>query len=183
LFIKIIHRFKLANPGVKIFLPLAESIDKSKVEKILRQTETGRWGQDIVIVQGEQEKLRMLSSCCVALTKPGTITLELALLGVPSVVAYKAPWLTYFIARMLVKVDYMSLANLLLQEEVFPEFIQSDCKIKKILPALERFCSGCSDKKEAYQVLVQELGTLREVLKATPSSIQSLFSLPDHPEC
>jgi lipid-A-disaccharide synthase len=60
-----------------------------------------------------------------ALIASGSATLEAAILGVPSVVIYKVSTLSYLIARLVTKVRYISLPNLIAGEEVFPEFIQS----------------------------------------------------------
>lgn len=164
LFMKIIYRFKLVHPGIKVILPLAESIDEDIVKKMLRETGKMRWGDDIIIVKKEKEKLKALSTCCLALTKPGTVTLELGLLSIPSVVAYKASWLTYFLARAVVKIDYMSLTNLLLREPVFPECIQSDCTEKKIGKELHELYQATLTKNNLYQKNKEKLNTLKKML-------------------
>lgn len=164
IFIKVARRLKLAYPKTKIILPLAESIDKALVEKILRQATTSRLCQDVVIVQGESAKLRALSSCCLALTKPGTVTLELALLGIPAVVAYKAPWITYCIAKMLVKIKNMSLPSLLLNDVVYPELLQSDCREKKIWRVVRKMYQQFLHDKKGYAKRCEKIKRVREVL-------------------
>ena len=57
----------------------------------------------------------------------GTAALESALLGVPAVVVYKSSWVTSLAAKFLLKVPYVSLPNIILEEEVFPELLQRDC--------------------------------------------------------
>jgi len=124
LFATVIRKFKLSHPTVQIVVPLAESIKKQDIEKVLRTIGIGYPGKDFIVVQGEEEKIKELSTCCMALTKPGTVTLELGLLSVPAVIAYKTSWLTYWLARLLVKVDSMSLPSLLLGEKVYTECLQ-----------------------------------------------------------
>lgn len=164
LFLRVVKRLKMIHPEIKVVVPLAESVDKNKVEMALRRSNIGWVGQDILMVQGKEEKLRALSTCSLALTKPGTNTLELALLGVPAIVTYKASWITYWIARMLVNVPHMSLPNLLLKEEVFPEFIQGDCREKKIFSALRDFYEGSVSHDFLYAKRVERLGELRRML-------------------
>ena len=65
-------------------------------------------------------------SASAAITKSGTITLQLALAGVPMVVGYRVNALTYHIARRLVRVDHIALVNLVAERGVVPEFIQGD---------------------------------------------------------
>ncbi len=58
------------------------------------------------------------------LTTSGTMSMHCALAGIPGVVTYKTDPLTYWLGRMIVKVEYIGIANLLLKEEVYPEYIQ-----------------------------------------------------------
>lgn len=69
--------------------------------------------------------LEMLADADLALAKSGTVTLECALRGVPTVVLYKTTWPTYWLAKRLVRVPNVAMPNLLAGEEVFPEFIQA----------------------------------------------------------
>jgi lipid-A-disaccharide synthase len=66
-----------------------------------------------------------LAEADVAIASTGTVTTECAYFGVPTVALYKTSWSTYQIARRIVKVKYLAMPNLLANEEVFPEFIQS----------------------------------------------------------
>jgi len=65
-----------------------------------------------------------LCQATVALASTGTVTLECALFGVPTVALYKTSWSTYWVGRNLVTVKYLAMPNLLAGEAVFPEFIQ-----------------------------------------------------------
>ena len=58
------------------------------------------------------------------LTSSGTMSLHCALAGIPGAIAYRTNGLTYLMARWLVKIDYIGIANLLLKEPMYPEFIQ-----------------------------------------------------------
>jgi lipid-A-disaccharide synthase len=65
-----------------------------------------------------------LSNADVALASTGTVTLECAYFGVPTVAFYKTSWPTYQVARRVATVNYVAMPNLLANEEVFPEFLQ-----------------------------------------------------------
>ncbi|MBI5773338.1 MAG: lipid-A-disaccharide synthase [Verrucomicrobia bacterium] len=65
-----------------------------------------------------------LRSATVAVASTGTVTLECAFFGVPTVALYKTSWSTYLIGRQIVTVDFLAMPNLLAGEAVFPEFIQ-----------------------------------------------------------
>ena len=66
-----------------------------------------------------------LAEADLAITKSGTITMECAFFGVPTVVFYKTSWPSYFAARMVANVKHIAMPNLLAGEEVFPEFVQA----------------------------------------------------------
>jgi lipid-A-disaccharide synthase len=58
------------------------------------------------------------------LTSSGTMSMHCALAGIPGAIAYRANPLTYVLGRMLVKIEYLGIANLLLAEPMYPEYIQ-----------------------------------------------------------
>ncbi len=66
----------------------------------------------------------IVQSAAAVLTSSGTMSMHCALAGIPGAVAYRANWLTYLLGRMLVRVEHLGIANLLLGEPMYPEFIQ-----------------------------------------------------------
>jgi len=68
----------------------------------------------------------------VALCPSGTVSLENALMGIPMVVMYKLSWANYLLARLIVQVKYITLANILLDKELVPECIQHKATAKNI---------------------------------------------------
>jgi lipid-A-disaccharide synthase len=93
------------------------------------------------IVIGEQEKRAAFRIAHAALVKSGTATLELALAGVPMVAAYKAGAVEAWIIRRAIRSSSVILANLVIGENVVPEFIQQDCTPQKLAPALRDILS------------------------------------------
>jgi len=75
------------------------------------------------------------------LTSSGTMSMHCALAGIPGAVTYRADPLTYWLGRMLVKVEYLGIANLLLGEPMYPEFIQG-AATPAALAAELRACVG-----------------------------------------
>jgi lipid-A-disaccharide synthase len=113
---------------------------------------------DVRIVDAEEA----LSSSRAAITKSGTITLQLALAGVPMVVGYRVSPLTYAIARRLVSVDHIALVNLVAGERLVPEFIQGEVEAGRIaatvLPLLEEGPER-SRQLEGLRRVVDRLGS------------------------
>lgn len=95
-----------------------------------------------------------------AIVTSGTATLETALFGVPEVVVYKANELSYQIAKRIITLKYISLVNLIMDEEIVKELIQKECNAKNISVELQKIISG--DKRAnlliKYDLLKNELG-------------------------
>jgi lipid-A-disaccharide synthase len=94
------------------------------------------WPVQPRIAVGEQEKRVAFRIARAALAKSGTVTLELALAGVPMVTAYRAGAVEVWIARRVVSVHSVILANLVIGGNTVPEFLQEDCTPEKLAPAL-----------------------------------------------
>jgi lipid-A-disaccharide synthase len=94
------------------------------------------WPVPARIVTGTAEKHAAFRSARAALTKSGTSTLELALAGVPMAAAYKVPVIEELVGRLLITAPSAILANLILGENVVPEFLQRDCTPDNLAAAL-----------------------------------------------
>lgn len=94
------------------------------------------WTMQPQVVIGEQEKRAVFRIAHAALAKSGTVTLELALAGVPMVTAYRTGAVEAWILRRAIKVNSVILANLVIGENVVPEFLQEDCNPEKLAAAL-----------------------------------------------
>ena len=99
------------------------------------------WPVQPRVVIGEQEKRTAFRIAHAALAKSGTVTLELALAGVPMVTAYRTGVMEAWILRRAIKVNSVILANLVVGENVVPEFLQEDCTPEKLAAALRDLLS------------------------------------------
>lgn len=109
----------------------------------------------------ENETYKLLNSAEIAIVTSGTATLETALFRVPQVVCYKSSPLSYFIARMLVKVKFISLVNLILGRAVVSELIQKECKCDKIISEMNLILENSKMRDKIlrdYDELIQLLG-------------------------
>lgn len=77
-----------------------------------------------VILVEDEDKLHLFSSADLALSKSGTITTELAFYQLPTVVAHKINWLSYKLLKHIIKIQYVTIINLLAQKELIPELLQ-----------------------------------------------------------
>lgn len=118
----------------------------------------GMEGSDLKLVKNRTYDL--LSMAHAALVTSGTATLETALFKVPQVVCYKGSAISYYIARMLVKIKYISLVNLIMDKEVVTELIQDKLTVKNIVAELAPLLEGKKrqDMLGIYDELQTKLG-------------------------
>jgi lipid-A-disaccharide synthase len=95
------------------------------------------WPVQPRIVTGEAEKRAAFRIAHAALAKSGTVTLELALSGVPMVTAYRTGAMEAWVLRRAIKVNSVILANLVIGDNVIPELLQEDCTAEKLSWALQ----------------------------------------------
>lgn len=113
---------------------------------------------DVEIRDGDTYGL--LQEAHAALVTSGTATLETALFGVPEVVCYKGGFISYLIARKLIKVEYISLVNLIMKREVVKELIQNELNEENLFRELERITENTEIRAE----MRTDLQELRSVL-------------------
>ena len=120
------------------------------------------WTVQPRVVIGETEKRAAFRIAHAALAKSGTVTLELALSGVPMVAAYRTGSAEAWILLRAIKVSSVILANLVIGDSVVPEFLQQDCTPEKLAAAL-REVIGDSDLRrkqlEAFANIDQIMST------------------------
>ena len=95
----------------------------------------------------------IVTDCKLSFATSGTVTLELALLGLPSIVVYKTTWLNYFIAKYILKIGYISLPNLILNDEIFPELVQRDCEAKNIESHMEKILKNIRETENKIELM------------------------------
>jgi len=106
-----------------------------RLEALVRET-VADWPLKPRIVTSEAEKLAAFRGARAALAASGTVTLELALAGIPHVAAYRIGWLEAQIGRRVLQGTTVILANLVAGENVVPEFLQEYCTVPALVGAL-----------------------------------------------
>ncbi|MDE5447116.1 lipid-A-disaccharide synthase [Bradyrhizobium sp. CSA207] len=113
------------------------------------------WPVKPQIVVGESEKRAAFRIAHAALAKSGTVTLELALSGIPMVTAYRVGAIEAFILRRAVKVSSVILANLVIGQDVIPEFLQEDCTPEKLAPVLAEVLTDSPLRRQQVEAFAQ----------------------------
>jgi len=107
------------------------------------------------IVTGEADKRAAFRIARAALAKSGTVTLELALAGVPMVTAYRVGAAEAWILRRLIKVQSVILANLVLGKEVIPEFLQENCTAENLSQALAEMLADSTARQRQIEAFAE----------------------------
>jgi lipid-A-disaccharide synthase len=124
------------------------------------------------VVYGQTRSL--LKGAVAAMVTSGTATLEAALALCPSLIGYKGSYLSYWIARQLVRVNFIGLPNLILQEAVFPELIQGELTAERVQDTLRGLLSQREMILEKLRGLQARLGEGDAIEKAACHLSQAL---------
>jgi lipid-A-disaccharide synthase len=130
---------------------------------------TAEWPVPARVVVDPAEKQAAFRIARAALAKSGTVTLELAVAGVPMVAAYKVPMLEWLIARMLVRVPSFILANLTLGENVVPELLQGECTPERLAAALVPLIGETSERRRQTEAFAR-LDAIMEIGSRAPAA-------------
>ena len=152
---------KEKHPDLRIVIPAVESV-AGLVRDMTKDSPL-----PVLLVSDMAERFDAFAASNAAMAKSGTVTLELALAGVPMVVAYRiSPASAFLVRRMGVAVEHASLANLLLGRQVVPEFLQEDCTGAKIAEGVDELLSS-------EQVRAAQQSDFEEVIAALGSRTPS----------
>jgi lipid-A-disaccharide synthase len=146
----------------EVLLPAVSSV------RGLIEARFGQWPVRPHLVEGEEDKFRAFKLATAALAASGTVTLELALAGTPTVVAYKADPVIAAIAIRLIKAPSVVLPNLVLGENVYPEFIQEACTPANLADVLAPLLSD-TPQRAIQRTALARMAAALQVAGRTPS--------------
>jgi len=147
---------------IELILPTVQNLYDEVVQA------TSAWPVWPRVVVSEPDKLAAFRIARVALAKSGTTTLELALSGVPMVAAYKVSVVEAWIARRLIRVPSVILANLVLGENIVPELLQEQCTPEHLAAALLALIGNTPERTRQVTAFSQ-LDGIMKVGAAIPS--------------
>ncbi|MDH5778025.1 MAG: lipid-A-disaccharide synthase [Gammaproteobacteria bacterium] len=116
---------------VQFILPVASTLDKNDILPHIEQS-------NIPITVIENHSHEVIQSCDVIITVSGTVTLEIALYGIPVVIINKVSWLTYQIVSRMLKIPHIGLCNIVAGKKVTPELIQNKAKPALIVAEINK---------------------------------------------
>jgi lipid-A-disaccharide synthase len=132
------------NPQLAIVLPTIDLVADAV------GAATRAWPVPVTIVRGLAEKYAAFAASDLALAASGTVALELAMAGLPAVIAYKMNPITGFLARRIVKTRFVNLVNVILDRLVVPELLLEECTADRLISALDALLND--DAARAAQI-------------------------------
>ena len=95
--------------------------------------------QNVEVISDENIKRQILDKSTFAVSKSGTVSLEICNAKVPSLIIYKMNFLNYLIVKLLVKIKYANIINIINNKEIIPELIQKECNSREIFNSVVYF--------------------------------------------
>jgi lipid-A-disaccharide synthase len=143
-----VRRIRAKGASPRLLLPVVPHL-KADIERA-----TNAWDTPVHVIEGEADKFRAFKLARAALAASGTVTLELGLAGTPMVVAYKVEPLATLV-RYLIRTNTVVLTNLVLGENVVPEFLQENCTPEALADALMPLLSDTPQRARQLEALKQ----------------------------
>jgi len=150
---------------MQFFCVCASTIDAREVESVLRVE-----GLRIPVIT--EDRYDAIHAADLVWTASGTATLETALLGKPMIIVYRLSWLTYLLARLLVRVDHIGMVNLIAGERLMPELVQAEVTADRMVAETRLLL----DDRERRSAIAAKLASLRERL-GTPGAAERVADL------
>ena len=166
-------------PDVKFLVPLINQKRRQQFEQIKQRVAPEL---DMILLDGNARAAMIAAEA--TLLASGTAALEAMLCKSPMVVGYRMKPFTYFLAKRLVKTQYISLPNLLADEMLVPELIQEDCNPTNLAEKLSLYLSEDKSAVQNRHVLLQRFAELHQMIQcnADQQAAQAVIDLlePSH---
>ena len=139
----------------QFFCVKASTLDRAELQRDLDRA-------DFVIPIVEAGRYNAVNAADLVWAASGTATLETALLEKPMIVVYRVSWVTYWLARLLVKIKYIGIANIIAGKAIVPELVQSDLSPERLVHESRAILND----HDARRTMIANLRKLREQLGA-----------------
>ena len=125
------------------------------------------------IISDDNIKKNILSESFFAIAKSGTISIEICNAGIPSIIIYKMNFINFFIVKLLIKVRYANIFNIISNSEIIPELLQSKCNPKTIYDVLDSYMKN----PELCKTQIFNCGKILDEMKIDTSSTEKIADI------
>ncbi len=145
------------NAGVPLshVVPTAPGISAEKIREAFQR-------EGVSVQLFHEESSQVMGKCDLIVMASGTATLEAALLAVPAIIVYKVSLISYLLGRLLIRVPWIGLANIVAGKEIYPEFIQYDATPERIVAKCVEMLKAPERLEEIKRELMKIRGKLGE---------------------
>ncbi len=155
----LIDFIKLMNEKYNDYLFVFHATDENKT--YINNIVKGSNLNNAEVVSEENIKFQILSNSVFAVSKSGTVSLEICNAKVPSIIIYKMNFLNFMIVKFLVKIKYANIINIINNKEVIPELLQNECNSKEIYKSVVYFLKNPDFAKKQVDDCMKTLDQIR----------------------
>ena len=164
-FVQVAALLQARHADLQIIIPTVEQVTSLVREAVVS------WPMKTHVIEGQSGRADAFATADAALAASGTVSLELALRGVPTVVAYRTNPITASLVRRMLTIPYVALPNILAKAPVMPEFLQEKCQPQPIADALAKLLDdpeqrGVQQKQFTHIAKILGQGALAPSLRA-----------------
>jgi lipid-A-disaccharide synthase len=131
---------------------------------------------NVEVISDENIKKQILSKSIFAISKSGTVSLEICNAKVPSIIIYKMSFINFIIVKFLVKIKFANIINIINNKEIIPELIQNECNAKEIYKSVIYFLKNPDLMKKQ----TQDCQSTLEQIRSSTSSAEEASSVLDN---
>lgn len=161
IFKEAVEKLSETHPDICVVIPTVQTVSE-RVKQAMKN-----WDIPHIVIEGETQRYDAFKASDIAVAASGTVSLELAMAGVPHLIAYKVNKLTGWIAKRLLKIKYVNLINILSDQEIIPELLQENCTSDKIKSMLDYLITHKNQKMQRQLCVLGFGGDL------TPSEVMA----------
>ena len=144
IFVKAINDLKKKHPDLQFCISQAPNLDDTVYNKFLKSA-------DVKVIKGENQALLSVSDALILAS--GTVALEAALYGTPMIIAYRGPWILYFVYLLVRCIKRVSLPNIIADKDIVPEIIQNNVNVNNISYETEKILFDAEYRKNYTEQL------------------------------
>ena len=156
-FIKTGRELQKKHPELQFCVSHAPNLSDNVYDKYLKDS-------PFPVIKGENQALLSVSDALILAS--GTVALEACLYQTPMIIAYRGPWLFYLIYLMVIRINHVSLPNIIANKDIVPEILQGDVRVDKISYEIEKLLYN----KECRTQNIKDLGEVKSLLSDKNSS-------------
>ena len=165
-FVKTAQYLQKKHPDLQFCISHAPNLSDKVYNKYLNNT-------PFPVIKGENQALLSVSDALILAS--GTVALEACLYRTPMIIAYRGPWLFYFIYLIVRCIKRVSLPNIIADKSIVPEILQGDVNVQKISYEIEKLLYN----RDYRENNIQELGGVKSLLSDKVSSLEAANVISD----